>query len=427
MKPSTFTTGKLLAMVLAGALLASCTAHGQQLSMRGLPAELSELPYWKVFRNHSSHGEQFFRNLTFGRVFVHNYFKVPGVAIAMLVRDDGEIFVCNTPYGTPTAYRLNRTKLSFETHSTGAAWTVTDKLGDNIMRVLAFYEPGSGAFHTEGLLKHTDPHKRRWVTFRSGWVQDSWPRAMADKCPNVELPVDMGVNEKQTSLRMDKLRRQDPDAPIRHFPGSHLTAPGRTGLASSGGKPTTTKGEVEAFLEAQEGNILRWNTYGWVWVRSGDREEVWRIQDERASERFFDVARAKDGSRLAVRFPTRDMVYMVGYPVLFLPTGHRHPAFQLTDELLARPYPRSLPFMGEAYADKRFVFHPKGKFSVVDEAGNLDEGPHFAGTWRWTRQALEMTVRNDPTGFRLVGWRRLAHQLGMKPTVWTPSTPDKID
>ncbi len=426
MKPSNFMTGRLLALVLAGAVLASCTAHGQQPSMRGLPAELSGLPYWKVFRNHSSHSAEFFKNLIFGRVFVHEHFKVRGVAVAMLVRNDGEIFLCNSPYGAGTAHRLNRTKLSFETHSTGAAWAVTDKLGD-VTRVLVFYEPGSGAFYIEGLFPHPDPHKRQWVRGRSGWVQDSWPRAMADKCPSVELPTGMRFNEKQTSLRIDELRRQDPAAPIRNFRGSQLTAPGRTGLAASGGKPTTTKEEVDAFLMAEEGNILRWNKRAWVWVRSWDREEVWRIQHEGTSERFFDVARPEDGSRLAVRFPTRDMVYMVGYPFPFLPTGRRHPAFQLTDELVARPHPRELPFMGETYADKRFVFHAGGKFSVVDEAGNLVKGPHFDGVWRWTRGTLEMTVRDDPTGFRLTHWRTLAHQLGMKPTVWTPSTPDKID
>ena len=119
------------------------------------------------------------------------------------------------------------------------------------------------------------------------------------------------------------------------------------------------------------------------------------------------------------------ITYPMGYPFPFLPTGHRHPAFQLTDEFLAHPYPRALPFMGEAYADKRFVFHPEGKFSVVDEAGNLVEGPHFDGEWRWTRGTLEMAVREDPAGPRRVHWRTLAHRLGMKPAVWTPSTPDR--
>ena len=424
MKPSTFATGRLLALVLAGALLASCTAHGQQPSMRGLPAELSELPYWKVFRNHSSHSEQFFKSLVFGRVFVYGYWKAPGSVRAEFIREDGRRFLCwwNS---SKRKYELDWASVDIEAHSVGAQKITLHRHGKHYVRL--FYEPTSGTLYTESLKPHSDPRKHQRKLSRSGWVQDKWPRVVADGCPDFVALSGIGINEKQTSSKIDELRRQDPDAPIRNFPGSQLTAPGRTGLAASGGKPTTTKAEVEAFLDAQEGNILRWNTYGWVWVRSGDREEVWRIQDERASERFFDVARAEDGSRLAVRFPTRDMVYMVGYPFPFLPTGHRHPAFQLTDELLARPYPRSLPFMGEAYADKRFVFHPKGKFSVVDEAGNLDQGPHFAGTWRWTRQALEMTVRNDPTGFRLVHWRTLAHQLGMKPVVWTQHTPDRID
>ena len=81
--------------------------------------------------------------------------------------------------------------------------------------------------------------------------------------------------------------------------------------------------------------------------------------------------------------------------------------------------------MGKAYADRRFVFHPEGKFSVVDEAGNLVDGPHFDGVWRWTKGRLEMTVRDDPAGPRSIRWRELADELGMKPAVWTRSTPDK--
>ena len=418
-------TASSLLFPVAGLLLASCVAHGQNQPrefLQTMPAELSGLPYWKVFRNHSSHSEFFFRTLTFGRVFVHEYVGAPGVAIAMLVRDDGEIFLCNSPYGTGTAHRLNRKKLSFETHSTGATWTVTDKLGDAATR-LVYYEPGSGALHTEGLLRHPDPHKRRWVTNRSGWVQDSWPRAMADKCPKLELPANMRVNEKQTSLKIKELRRQDPDAPIRDFPGSHLTAPGRTGLASSDGRPTTTPEKVSARLAALEGNILKWVSPGYTYVRSGDREEFWRLQNESRAAKFFDIVRSEDGKWMTIG----EITYPIGYPFPYLPTGHRHPAFQLTDEFLARPYPRSLPHMGEAYADKRFVFHPKGKFSVVDEAGNLVDGPHFDGVWRWTKGRLEMTVRDDPTGPRRVHWRTLAHRLGMKPAVWTPNTPDRID
>ena len=77
---------------------------------------------------------------------------------------------------------------------------------------------------------------------------------------------------------------------------------------------------------------------------------------------------------------------------------------QITDAFLA--HPRSLAFMGEAYAEKRFVFHPEGRFSVVDEAGNLVEGPHFDGVWRWTKGHLEMTVRDDRS--YSINWRELA-------------------
>ena len=240
----------------------------------------------------------------------------------------------------------------------------------------------------------------------------------------------MRVNEKQTSRKIKELRRQDPDAPIREFPGSHLTAPGRTGLASSGGRPTTTKGEVDSFLKAQEGNIVKWVSPGYTWskpgytyVRSGDREEFWRKGGWSLPDKYYDVTRSADGKWLTIGETT----YPIGYPFPYLPTGHRHPAFQITDEFLARGQPRSLPHMGEGYADKRFVFHPKGRFSVVDEAGNLVEGPHFDGVWRWTKGNLEMTVRDDAAGPRSISWRELRLDLDFQPTAWTPNTPDKYD
>lgn len=412
-----------LSCLAAGVMLASCVAHGQQPPMADLPPEVRSLPHWKVFRNHSSHSSEFFRKLLFGRVFVHEHAKAPGIVNAEFVRNDGRTFLCFWD-NVAREFRLQWAQLAIENHSSGAERVVSFR--GQVGRSLMFFDSQSGAMYVEALLAHKDPHKRRRLKRRDGWIQDSWPRALADACPNLKLPPHVRINEKQTSRKLDELRRQDPDAPIRNFPGSHVTAPGRTGLARSGGKPTTTAAEVEAFLAAQEGNIVTWNGHGWVWVRSGNREEVWRVQGGPTyGERFFDVVRSDDGSRVTIQFPTRDFVYMVGYPFPYLPTGHRHPAFQLTDELIARPSPRALPFMGEAYADKRFVFHPEGKFSVVDEAGNLVKGPHFDGTWRWTRQALEMTVRDDPAGFQRIHWRSLAHQLGMKPSVWTPSTPDR--
>ena len=423
MKLSESAMGRLLALSMAAVTLASCVAHGQQPSMAGLPPELRELPHWKVFRNHTPYSEAFYRNLMTNRI--HLYAAQVGNFRNVV---SGQIFASN---GTVIECLLWRVDNKFFWNwQESKRWSLVQRRSGVRVKFhnadgskgygSAFYDPETGGFTFEYRKKD------RWFRTHPGLIQDTWPRVLAEACPNLKLPAHIRINEKQTSRKLDELRRQDPDAPIRNFPGSQLTAPGRTGLARSGGKPTTTAAEVEAYLNAQEGNIVRWNGHGWVWVRSGDREEVWRVQGGPSyGERFFDVVRSDDGSRITIQFPTRDQVYMVGYPFPYLPTGHRHPAFQLTDKLIAHPYPRTLPFMGEAYADKRFVFHPEGKFSVVDEAGNLVEGPHFDGTWRWTRQALEMTVRDDPAGFQLIHWRSLAHQLGMKPTVWTPSTPDR--
>ncbi|MCY3671259.1 MAG: hypothetical protein OXH14_09285 [Alphaproteobacteria bacterium] len=155
-------------------------------------------------------------------------------------------------------------------------------------------------------------------------------------------------------------------------------------------------------------------------MRNGDREEFWRLPNESRAEKFFDIVRSEDGKWMTIG----EITYPIGYPFPYLPTGHRHPAFQLTDELIARPDPRPLPHMGEAYVDKRFVFHPEGKFSVVDEVGNLVEGPHFDGTWVWTRGRLEMTIRDDPAGPYSVGWRELASDLDMQPKIWSRYSRD---
>ena len=407
----------------AGVLLASCAAHGQQPPrefLRTVPPELSGLPYWKAFRNHSSHSERFFRNLVFGRVFVHEHSAAPGIASAEFVRDDGRVFRCFRKNDNGK-YALSWAKLDIETHSTGAARTITYQ--GQIYRYLLFYEPRLGKLRVESLVAHENPHKRKFETRLSGWVQDSWPRVLADACPDFATLSGMRINEKQTSPKIDELRRQDPDAPILNFPGSHLTAPGRTGLASSGVKPTTTANEVNAFLAAQEGNIVKWVSAGYTYVRNGDREEFWRKGGWNLPDKYYDVTRSADGKWLTIG----EITYPMGYPFPYLPTGHRHPAFQLTDQFLARPFPRSLPHMGEAYADKRFAFHSEGKFSVVDRNGDLVEGPHFDGVWRWTKGHLEMTVRDDPAGPRSVGWRELVIDLDFEPTVWTQSTPDRID
>ncbi len=54
----------------------------------------------------------------------------------------------------------------------------------------------------------------------------------------------------------------------------------------------------------------------------------------------------------------------------------------------------------------------------LDEAGNLVEGLHFDGVWRWTKGHLEMAVRDDRS-YR-INWRDLAPP----PKMWSRFSRD---
>ncbi len=397
------------------------------------PVSAKEEAYRTI--NYTSHHAEFFGELLSGKVWVFHNPKHPkyrNVPHALLFRKNGQYVECKAWWTDKTTNRLHWVAQE------PVRWEVENNLEASIKTVrkqtkpkfkFLYYDRITGTLANE--IRRGE--KQAWMRFTAGWVQDSWPRLFANGCPRIELPAGMKVNEKQTSSSLRKLREQDTDAVIRHFPGSHLTGPGRTGIAASG-VPTTTRDEVWTFLNEQEGNVMRGpQGHGRVFVRHEEgvgQHEIWGLKDEGTLAWIAGLVEYEEsGSKwFAWKFDGKTVArYRMGDPLPYLPTGHRHEAFQLTDEFLARPYPRELPFMGAAYADKRFVFHPEGKFSVVDEAGNLVEGPHFDGVWRWTRGRLEMTVRDDPAGLRSIGWRELAADLDMQPAVWTRSTPDKID
>ena len=247
-----------------------------------------------------------------------------------------------------------------------------------------FYEPETERFDSEVLRDGV------WTYSARGHIQDSWPRALADACPDLKLPAGIRINEKQTSLKMDELLRQDPDAPIRHFPGSQHTGPGRTGLGASGGKPTTTKEEVEAWMTAQEGNILvssRGNGYvfteGW-----GEGTEVWLIGQDGSAGAFGSVIRETDaaGQEWAVsELPgVGEVRYPMGYPVPLMSTGHRHPAWQITDWLIESGRVLEVPGLGESWKGVRF--HPENRVEVFP----ADGGAPVTGGWRWTKAQLQV-------------------------------------
>lgn len=402
-------TGRTLALLLAGAVLASCAAHGQSKKLDP-----------KVYVNHTPYSESFFRELMAGRVYIYERNIAQGHDAWNQVQGsvfgkDGSLHQCFLRsrnywragrYGTvEDRWLVEQGKFKLDVGAENAVWRYS------------FYQPQTGGLTLELYSRRS----RKWRVSDSGWVQESWPRVLANECPKLRLPAGLKINEKQTSLKFDELRRQDPDAPIRHFPGSHLTAPGRTGLGASGGRPTTTREEVFAFLRAQEGDVVTSPSgAGYVFSLEGGQSEVWRLADDGGDTKFGTLR--DEGDWAFVEVPGQPALkYPVGYPVPVLPTGHRHAAWQLTDELIARAELLPLPWMGARYGGHRFLFHDK-TLTVVAPGET-----YLTGRWRWTKGQLQVWVDGEEQHAGSIAWRDLAHELGVTPTVWTPGTPDRID
>ena len=427
-----FCRGILLGLA-AAVVLAACVAHGQQPQSdmprlseppRVTLPTLTKHPYWRVYRSYSSHSSAFFKRLLFGRVFVHRYDRGGGrFVIAELIREDGTMSLCFPSNRNGREYFFGHGQIDIETHSTGASRTV--KWQGQVGHSLMFYVQDTGTLRLEHLLPHRDPNRRRWEVFRSGWVQDSWPRAMADACPKIKLPAGMRINEKQTSRELNKLRRQDPDAPIRHFPGSEHTAPGRTGVVATGGGATTTLEDIEAFMRAQAGNIMLSSyekgyvfTPGW----SEGTTEIWRLAPIGEIIGFGTNKRIEDSTGQLWSISDIPLVgkvhYPIGWPLPLLPTGYRHAAFQLTDRLVEAGEPVALPWMPEKWKD--FLFLADGKV----RARRADGGPDRMGRWLWTEARLWVDIDGNS---KAPGWEEVAEALGMeKPKLWTLADGQRI-
>ena len=278
-----------------------------------------------------------------------------------------------------------------------------------------FYDPATGVLHNEALGAASGV----WAVASRGWVQESWPRAMKDACPDVALPADLPVNEKQTSTAFDKMMAQDTDAPLRGFPGSELRGPGATGIAASGGHATLPAAALKRFLEDNNGRVLVDNTGArHVLVLGPDHDELWLLDGSGGTGGTGAIADtghlvpAAGGAEIALhyeRLPLRPR-FRVGDALPLLPSGERYAAMRLTDWLAALRGPVTLPFM-EA-KDSAFRFRADGTLTAVLGDGNGSRGT--AGAWRWSRGELIVTL-DGAAAANSYPWRALAAHLG-----WTP-------
>ena len=278
-----------------------------------------------------------------------------------------------------------------------------------------FYDPATGVLHNEALGAASGV----WAVASRGWVQESWPRAMKDACPDVALPADLPVNEKQTSTAFDKMMAQDTDAPLRGFPGSELRGPGATGIAASGGLPLLPAAALKRFLADNNGRVLVDNTGArHVLVLGPDHDELWLLDGSGGTGGTGAIADtghlvpAAGGAEIALHYERRPLRprFRVGDALPLLPTGERYAAMRLTDWLAALSGPVTLPFMD--HKDSAFRFRADGTLTAV--LGDGIGGRGTVGAWRWSRGELIVTL-DGAAAANSYPWRALAAHLG-----WTP-------
>ncbi len=337
---------------------------------------------------------------------------------------DGHILECT---GEKRRYRAE----VHQTHSpftrSGEGWTAAVEYRDGTLAPV-FYNPDTGRLHVEEWRAGRGDY---WSFSSDGWVQESWPRFMADACPELPIPDHVPINNKQTHPTIWKLLDQDPNAPYRHtsLPATHtgvaaahpwdiwywcFKAPGRPELpahcpfdihdrlrgADHPGEETEPTAALSddpehaarlrfaALLKENNGTIVT-DALGreYVLALHAEGDELWAVDE--AGE-ILDIGHlAWNAATRRVEldwetFPaTRDYAHRPGDALPVFATDERHPLFAVTDWLVAANDDVVLPYMGR---DAIFRFAEGGALTV--RGVNHDVG----GSWLVSRGRLVLAV-----------------------------------
>jgi len=248
------------------------------------------------------------------------------------------------------------------------------------------YEPETGTLR---LYTHND------IVFE-GWVQDGWPRVLADACPEVELPPGMEVNEAQTGRTLAALRRQDPAAPIRGFVSDAPVYTVRTAeyLASL----PAHDGEIFVSREyTDDGHSVVFPRFSTVWHLTG--HPPWILDTAKRGGWLFPYstgfAEVDDAERTYRERWTRVNGSASGTDewgfdewIGFLPTGVRHPLADWMDRMSAPDAPAiPLPRQSAPWGDLQVTFRSDLSAMIVRPEGRRSEG-------RWRLEGIHIVVED---------------------------------
>ena len=360
--------------------------------------------------NYGSHAPAFFESLLAGRVWVlerpHSArAEDRGTAWAHYHAPDGTLLACahlGGAYAASTArWRVVPSRAFRALYNYLEPGAEPDP-GRRRGHTPLFYDAETGGLHNEALSGVLGPGSG-WVIASRGWVQESWPRAMKEACPELALPAGLPVNERQTSTAFGTMMVQDAEAPVRDAPGSHLRGPGATGIAAARGRPRLPAADLARFLEENDGFVLT-DTAGarHVPVLGGEGDELWLLGEDGDVADTGLLVPSSDGTEIAVhyaRLPIRPR-YRIGDALPFLPTGERFAAMRITDRLAAEGTPVPIPFPGRSETVVRLG---------ADETLTADGDGAVRGSWRWSRGELAVTLDGRESRYP---WRLLAGRTG---------------
>ena len=370
--------------------------------------------YKKRVANMSSHSPAFFKELLTGRVWIKNvtdspkerdkysysarYFKPDGLMLHCLWWKGDHVGITSQWH----VVRSQRYRAVFGYVRLGGTFDPKGRKGHTPM----FYNAETGELNSERWISK----RKRWFKTKTGWVQESWPRVLKEACPDLDLPADLAINEKQTSLAFRAMRGQDPDAPLRNFPGSELAGPGATGIGASQMWPTMTAGALKDFLLARNSEVLLTNSgTRLVLMLNPARDELWRLDGGDGIVDIGYLVSSDKGKKVTLQFEKSNKAqhYWVGYPLPLLPTGERYAAMRMMDWIIARGEDVVLPFLEREQV--AFAFAEGGQ--VVARTTDGEDAP---GKWWWSRGRLHISLESIERSNAYL-WDELAGHVG-----WTP-------
>ena len=304
-----------------------------------------------------------------------------------------------------------------------------------------FFDPQTGRFHTEYW------NGGAWAFWAEGWLQESFPRSMLDACPDLELPADLPINEKQTSRRMWHMMMQDPDAVIRNETMGWNWPQGNRGkgerymlrpyswwrvyerreleppqvgqhedeqtsaLEPEAASPRQAAEEFVAVVQANAGRILQ-DKLGrrYVLALNPEGDEVWALDE---NDDVLDVGLlswAEELRYVDLQWETlpdaRNYRHRVGDPLPVTVHDEHHPLFDIVTWIVEEDRDIGLPYFGQE--NVAFRLQAGGALVARHMLGDIP------GTWRLSRGRVVIEVEGITAraGYQ---WRNLAHHLGWDP------------